>query len=166
MKAVTIVGKGSGYEECCLDSSTGDIWATSTAFKPLSDVGILADKVFQLHGPELFEPWLKDIQDRLVLMSPVIGFEKATVLPAEKLIKCFGERFGGSVSWMIAYAIVEGYEEIRFRGIHLSHFSEYGNQRDSFFYCIGRAEALGIKIVTDPFSGISFPNQTYGRSSL
>ncbi len=163
MKALTIVGKGTGYEQAKLDSQSSHIWATSTAFELLRTSECRIDRVFQLHGPELFEPWLADIQDRLVLMVGRPGLKRAMTLPAERLIEEFGARFGGSVSWMMALAILDGYTEIRFRGIHLSHFSEYGNQRDSFFYLWGRAEARGVKIITDPFSGIAFPQQAYGR---
>ncbi len=162
MRPLTIVGKGSGYEQTKLDSQTSDIWATSTAFEALKSIDCRVDKIFQLHGKELFEPWLTDVQERLVLMDPCSDLPNANILPSRCLIDAFGARFGGSVSWMMALAILDGYMEISFRGVHLSHFSEYGNQRDSFFYLFGRAEARGVKITTDPFSGIAFPNQTYG----
>lgn len=164
MRALTIVGKGTGYEQAKLDSQSSHIWATSTAFELLRASECRVDSIFQLHGLDLFEPWLADVQDRLVLMVGRPGLERARILPADILVAVFGARFGGSVSWMMALAILDGYTEIRFRGIHLSHFSEYGNQRDSFFYLWGRAEARGVRIITDPSSGIAFPEQTYGRT--
>lgn len=165
MKPLTIVGKGTGFEQALLDDKTGCfIWATSTAFRQLEKVGCRVDRIFQLHSVDNFEDWIRQEQDRVVLMDDVDGYEGATILPSDELVSKFGNHFGGSISWMLGLAILEGFREIRFHGIHLSHFTEYGPQRDSFFFLAGWAESLGVKIVTDSTSGIAFAKQTYGRA--
>jgi hypothetical protein len=52
-----------------------------------------------------------------------------------------------SIAYMIALAVAEGFDEIRFAGIDMAMDSEYAYQRAACEYWIGVAEALGRKVV-------------------
>ena len=73
----------------------------------------------------------------------------------------FGARFGASMVWMLRLALVEGYEDIRFRGVHNNHMTEYGGQRDTLNWFIGLAQGKGVKIHIDEDCGMFIANQAY-----
>lgn len=161
---LTLVGKGEGWERAYRDSKEAGrvIWCVSTVFEKLAAVDVQPDLIFQLHGRELFEPWLKEVQDRVVLARPEPGYSQARLLPVGELLGAFGPRFSSSFAWMLALAIFEGAQEIRFHGVHLSHDSEYKTQRDAFFYFCGFAESRGIRVETASDSGIFILGSAYG----
>lgn len=142
---VDIVGKGKDSSSCL--SSSNPKWVVSTAY---GKVGQKADKVFNLHKPEVLEPWLSKAP--AVLMGPFI--EGKEILPARQLIDKFGDIFHSSIAWMIGYAVHLGYTEIHLYGVDMIHGSEYGEQRDSLFYLMGYVSALGIVIQCQKGSGI------------
>ena len=158
---LSICGSGPGLEKTAVDRDT---WCVSTAYKMLEALEIPVSKVFQLHGNrEVWEPWLKDVQEKVVLINPFYGLFKATVLPAQKLVDKYGHRFGSSAAWMMAYAIESGlYDEIDIRGIHMAHKTEYGLQRDTFFFFCGVAEARGIRVNIPTDSGAFIGDHIYG----
>lgn len=155
-----IVGKAGSWAYCPKDTT---IWCVSTIYERLIRAGYNPSLVFQLHRKGLHEAWLRDIQSKVVLIRPDAGLPKAVVLDAEALLKKFGMKFTSSVSWMMAYAIQQQkYDTIEFFGLNMDHDSEYGRQRDSFFYFYGRAEESGINLITDPDSGIHIAESKYG----
>lgn len=156
MKTVVLVGKAKGFEKAYEEAGC-EIWSVSTALKVLK---LKPDKLFQLHKENVFEPWLEKWADRLVTMRPVSQFH-SEVLPYEKLIAMFGPSFGGSIPWMIGYAVLLGFEVIKIYGVHMTGNGEYGNQRDSTFYMIGQAEARGILVEVPADSGL-YLYQLYG----
>jgi hypothetical protein len=54
--------------------------------------------------------------------------------------------FTNTISWMLALAIYEGFEEINVYGVDMAVDSEYHYQRPSCEYFLGMAEGLGIKV--------------------
>ena len=160
---LSLVGRGPGWERTVADEAEGrTVWCVSTVFKELQSVGVQPSRVFQLHGRDVFEPWIHDEQNRVVLMKGDPDFDCAKVLPAQFLMSIFGARFGSSFAWMFAQALVEGFTDISIHGIHLAHESEYGAQRDTFFWFQGLAQGKGIKVNIDQDSGVFIANQAYG----
>lgn len=68
------------------------------------------------------------------------------VYPLEKTLADFGGYFTNSVSYMIALAIAEEFEEIHVYGVDMAIDSEYHHQRPSCEYFLGLAAGRGIKI--------------------
>lgn len=66
----------------------------------------------------------------------------------------FRSLFTSSVSYMIAMAVAEGFQEIRFAGIDMAMDSEYAYQRSACEYWIGVADALGLKVIIPESSPI------------
>lgn len=63
-----------------------------------------------------------------------------------------------SISYMLAYAILEGYKEIHLPGVDVSPYSEYAFERPSIAFWCGIAKARGIKVVWDMIE----PHTLYG----
>lgn len=163
MKTLAIVGKGPGWERAYRDHKNNrEIWCVSTIFNELQTIDVQPSRIFQLHDRSVFEPWIEQEQKRVVLIKDDTNFPHAGILPIEKLLSIFGGRFGSTMAWMFGLALIEGYEEITFRGIHVSHMSEYGGQRDSLMWFIGLAQGKGIKVNIDEDCGLFIANQAYG----
>lgn len=163
MNKLAIIGKGPGYERSISDQENGfDVWCPSTVFEQLKIVGVEPEKVFQLHERRLYEPWLKTLGNRAVIIKPDALFPECEILPAQSLVDIHGFRFGSTLAWMIAYAVELGHKEINIHGVHLAHESEYGIQRDTFFYFVGYASAKGVKVNISTDSGIFIGDQKYG----
>lgn len=156
---VNIVGGGPSWIQT--PNRNGELWAVSTVYERLLTRGYAVDKVFQLHGAHLFEPFIAPLQSKAVIMKPNKIAPKAMVLPANELLYIFGKRFSSTVTWMLAHAIYIGAEEIGIYGVDMLHAGEYAAQRDMFFYFCGFAAAKGIKITIPKFSGTEIKDSTY-----
>jgi hypothetical protein len=66
--------------------------------------------------------------------------------PVQKMIDEFGSYFTNTISWEIALAISEGFEEIHIYGVDMAVDTEYHHQRPSCEYFLGIAAGRGIKI--------------------
>lgn len=162
-KKLTLTGKGSGWERCYQDAKAGrEIWCVSTIFLELQTVEVQPSRIFQLHGRQLFEPWIEQEQLRVVLMKDDPEFPGAKVLPVKELMGVFGPRFSSTFAWMLGWALLEGYDDIQVRGVHLGTQSEYFDQRDAFFWFVGLAQGRGVKIHIDEDSGVFIANRAYG----
>ena len=66
--------------------------------------------------------------------------------PVQKMLKEFGTYFTNTISWELALAISEGFEEIHVYGVDMAVDSEYHHQRPSCEYFLGIAMGRGIKV--------------------
>lgn len=161
MKRVAIMGRGVKWEKGYDDP--GEKWLVSSAYfrKPGP-----ADKIFQLHDRPAWEPELLSVRDKLVLAWHYPMFDFCEMLPHEKLIAEFGPVFSSSISWMLAYALYLGYDEIALYGVDMIADAEYGDQRDYLFYLLGVAAARGVRVETQEYAGIHMVPVTYGVPEL
>jgi hypothetical protein len=158
---LVILGRGPNWERAAAEKPD-QFWVISTAYNLARAVGITPDRVFQLHDKSLFEPWLSEVEDRLFLIEKDVDFPRAAVVPVESLVAKYGPRFASTFVWMMAMALEEGFDEIIIHGVHLAHETEYGMQRDTYFYFQGRAEARGVRVTVPADSGIFIGNHLYG----
>ena len=154
MKIVSIVGRSAGFEKYL--NAEGSIWCVSSVFKQMIQEKV--DLIFQLHNPESFEDWILTEHKRVIAAFPG-PFRQ---YPVKHMLKKYGPVFGSSISWMLALAIEEGYKRINIFGCDMASQIEYIYQRDTFFYMIGRAEAIGIEIVIPEDSRTFFKDRIYG----
>jgi len=160
---LSIIGKGPGYERSISDQENGfDVWCPSTVYKQLESISVEPNLIFQLHERKLFETWIKEKQNKVVIIKPDFFYPDCIVFPAQVLVDLHGFRFGSSLAWMLAYSVELGYKEINVHGVHMSHETEYGIQRDTLFYFVGYAQGKGVKVEIDVDSGIFIGNQKYG----
>jgi len=71
----------------------------------------------------------------------------SVIYPVNEIMEQFGRYFTNTISYMLALAISEGFEEIHVVGVDMAVDSEYGWQRPSCEYFIGIARGRGINIV-------------------
>jgi hypothetical protein len=83
--------------------------------------------------------------------------------PLDELIEKLGTRyFTNSISYMLAMAISEGYEEIHMYGVDMAQDDEYKIERPSVEFFVGYAIAKGIKFYIPPQSDICKLPYLYG----
>lgn len=155
MKVLNLVGKSPGYEKSF--NAVGDIWCVSSVFNCLNPKKV--NLIFQLHNPDTWEPFIPEHKEKVIVGYPSVGYEQ---YPVHKMLKKYGPVFGSTASWMIALAIEREYNVINTFGLGMASKQEYIDQRDTFFYMIGRAEALGINVVIPEDSRIFFKDRIYG----
>jgi hypothetical protein len=158
MRPLAIIGKGRDFQIAAEDT-TREKWIVSSAYALLPNAHV--DKIFQLHRPDVWEPWTSRVLDKLVVSHVSPGFESCERLPVGTLIVQFGPIFASSISWMLGYALLLGYVDIAICGVDMEAGGEYGLQRDYLFYLMGiAAQQANISIPTS--NGISMPPITYG----
>lgn len=144
-KKVAILGKLSTKYKAPFDDKSWDIWGLNRrAMETLPRV----DLWFDLH----FKPF-----------TPGQDFTRAN-FPFEEIDKMLGGHyFNNTVSYLIAYAILQGYKEIALYGMAFDNAAErkigqYGNVRELIFFAKGR----GVKVTApaDPVMVKEYPQYT------
>jgi hypothetical protein len=80
------------------------------------------------------------------MQAPCELVPNAVTYPINDMIEMFGTYFTNTISYMIALAIVEKFEEIKIVGVDMAVDSEYSHQRPSCEYFIGVARGRGINV--------------------
>jgi hypothetical protein len=150
-----------------------EIWAIahSCLGEPLPKV----DRIFEIHKWDEVVKWGSLNAFAMFPNAPKYLIEKrddvqnAIAFPFKEIsekFKIFHDRpeshMTNSISWMIALAILEGFEEIHIYGVNMSHHTEYGTQKPSCEYYLGLAKGLGIKIYVPAVSDLLKSNFLYG----
>lgn len=108
--------------------------------------------------PEGHLEWLqqtaKSIQVFLQHEPPAGWPPNAQRFPKEQFDALYGTYWASGPSYMLAWAIEQGAEEIQVWGIHLSTDHEYREQRPNFEHLLGIARGKGIKVVMAPESPV------------
>jgi hypothetical protein len=86
----------------------------------------------------------------------------AKLLDWKRMASQYGPVFGSTVAWMLCYAIEQGARIINLFGLDMATETEYAEQRDTVYYWIGRAEALGIVVNIPEMSRLFFKDRIYG----
>jgi len=153
---VAILGTAYHYTSAPFDDPEFEIWGVNDAY--LMDGMKRWDRWFQIHDLSLYSARENGVDFETMLAQyaswdcPVYMFEKynlvpnAVKFPYEKLIQEFGEYFNNTISWLIAFAMHEGFKEIHIYGVDMAKGTEFGNQRPSCEYFLGLARGRGIKV--------------------
>lgn len=86
----------------------------------------------------------------------------ATEYPLKEILQKFDNYFTNSISWMLALAINEGFEEIHVYGVDMAVDTEYHHQRPSCEFFLGIAAGLGIKVYIPPEADLLKTRFLYG----
>jgi len=171
-KKVAILGTVAHYALAPFDDESFEIWGINDLY--LSEGVKRWDRWFQLHHPGYYtgRGAGATYEEMLATYSkwdcPVYLFQKhpqianSLAFPYEKLVKEFGDYFNNTISWIIAFAIHEGFKEIHIYGVDMSTHSEYGTQRPSCEYFLGLARGRGIKVYIPPESTLLKTRFLYG----
>ena len=158
-KKVAIVGFAPHRKMAPYDDESFEIWGINDLFA-VDDVKRW-DRWFQIHHPETIENYRAAvgrlssgdmIKTYATWDCPVYMRQKHPELPNsvefpfQELIDKFGTYFNNTISWLLAFAIHEGFEEIHIYGVDMNSSSEYEHQRPSCEYFIGLARGMGINV--------------------
>ena len=88
------------------------------------------------------------------------------VLPANKIIETYGSYITNSVSWMIAYALMQGAAEIGLYGLNMEVDYEFKYERPSIEYFIGYARGKGVEVHVPDESSLTKTPCIYGVDQL
>lgn len=91
---------------------------------------------------------------------------RSLAYPRDLIGQRFGARavhaFSSSMDHMMALALLAGYEEIQLPGVRMDSVEEWHGQRECLAYWIGRAEGMGVTVVTEPEGVFCTPEVVYG----
>ena len=144
MKSVTIIGRGPSWKECPF--ATEELWGTATclATEGLKDKNYT--KVFAFDGVnEILTEALKEAKERNIPVVSTLSY--ATELyPLVPIVRHFQvSYFKTSISYMLAYAIYQGYKSIRIDGIDQGPGWLYQQGKPYITFWLGVATGRGIE---------------------
>lgn len=119
----------------------------------------------QVPGTDYLQ-WLKESPIPIYMIEKFSDIPKSVRYPIEDMVQHFGDYFYSTISYMLAHAIVGGFETIGVWGIDLAHDSEYEYQKPSAEYLLGIARGLGIKLVIPPQSALLRGQYRYGYQTM
>lgn len=175
VKKVAIVGFAPSTKDMApYNDSDWEIWVLNEYFAMLPK-GIDAKNItrwFELHQRDtvLNSSRSKEYIEKLIESNiPIMMCEKHEDIPMSKayplddIIKALGtDYFTNSISYMIAQAIYEGYDEIALYGVDMAQSEEYAKERPSVEYFVGFARAKGIPVYIPKESDICKCPYYYG----
>jgi hypothetical protein len=173
-KKVAILGTVPHKLKAPFANDEFEIWAIAHAC--LGDPLPRVDRIFEIHKWDEVLQWgSPQSWEKLFPNIPVYIREVREDVPHSiafpfdyiaKKFQIFDDRNEclqtNSISWMIALAIDEGFDEIHIYGVNMSHSSEYGFQKPSCEYYLGLAKGMGIKIYVPQESDLCKSFYLYG----
>lgn len=164
-KKVAIVGFTPTRQHAPWGDPSFEIWGLNALYK-YQDCPRF-DRWFDVHGPDHIPP------DRIAAYAsmsiPVYLQEvhpkvpNSVRFPKQELEKALGSRyFTNSISWMVALALAENFEEIHVYGVDMAQDTEYRFQRPNLEYWLGRAESMGRRVYIPDGSDLLGATHQYG----
>jgi len=101
-----------------------------------------------------------DIPVYMQFKNPLVP--KSVAFPWQQIVECLGNYLTNTISWQIALAICDGFEEIQIYGVDMAVDTEYHHQRPSCEYFLGVAAGRGIKIFLPDTSDLLKTRFLYG----
>lgn len=174
-KKVALLGTVPHKLKAPFQDNEFEIWAIAHAC--LGDPLPRVDRIFEIHKWDEVVKWgSPQAWEKLHPGKPVYMIEPRPEVPnsvafpfdeIEKKFQIFEDRkeclMTNSISWMIALAIDEGFEEIHIYGVNMSHSSEYGFQKPSVEYYLGLCKGMGKKIYIPTESDLCKSFYLYGK---
>jgi hypothetical protein len=151
-----------------------EIWGVNELYK----LGKKVDVLFELHdykflrskerNPQHLE-WLRAANIPVFMLKHYEDIPQSIEFPIDEVVKVaepYGDYFTNSISYMIAFAIMLGVDEIGIWGIDMATDEEYQHQRPSIEYFVGVAIGRGIKVYIPPQSDLLKTRYRYGYDDM
>lgn len=110
--------------------------------------------------------WYAQQTKPIYLLEPLAEVPQGILCQRAEIVEAFGVRAGSalssSIDWMIPRALLDGFERIHLVGIRMLTVWEWETQRECLAYWIGKAEGLGVEVITDPLAALCTPERIYG----
>ena len=167
MRKVAIVGYTPTKEQAPFENKDWEIWGMNDLYKLIPRY----DRWFEFHGKHKEDfihktrpgrtPWpevkeaLRKMHCPVYLQEQVPDIPCSVRYPLDEILEEFGQYFldpdyakyfTNTVSFMLALAIYEKFDEIHVYGVDMATASEYDAQRPSCEFWLGVAVGRGIKI--------------------
>ena len=129
------------------------------------------DRHWEMHQPEAtadirdpnYLTFLQTCPIPIYMIQQYDEYPNSIRFPIEDAIRLAGrDYFMSSVSYMMALAIMEGFQEIHLYGINLAIGDEYFYEKPNAEWWIGKAEGMGIKVVVPQASSLLKQFRRYG----
>jgi len=174
---VAIVGFAPSWNQAPFADESYEIWGLNELYKLFQKhPGTRADRWFEIHSrqsPSKNKPehigWLKSAPIPIYMWEEYEDIPNSVKFPKDDIVKWLEDQgyygakyFTNSISWMIAYALYEGFEEIAIYGVDMAQDSEYQHQRPSCEYIIGICEGRGVKVTIPADSDLLKTGLLYG----
>jgi hypothetical protein len=146
MKSLTIIGKGSGWENAPAVSREADCWGI-TQLILRRPVDLVIDMNVYDDG-RWGEQARRDAENaRLKAKQLNVPYIDLATYPLDEIIAHFKtDYFGSTVDYALALAIYRGYEVMNLYGVNLANPGEYAYQKPSAEFWLGMAMGRGIKV--------------------
>ena len=179
VKKVAIVGTAMTHKDAPYSDPSWEIWGLNDHWNNMPratrwfEVNYEACKIAKVsHQPDMTRmDWLKKCPIPVYMEEKYPEVPMSVRFPYEDIFNyicdmdpCGRDYLTNSVSYMIAMAIYEGFDEISLYGVDMAVGSEYEKQRPSCEFFIGIAKGLGIKIYIPDRSDLLKTLVVYGRS--
>lgn len=175
---VAILGFAESWKTAPFDDPTVDVFGLNELWKYVPRWNLWCE----LHDAETLGVTKRDLSDgeqkrhlqwlstthgdgKRIFMQPAFcdgRFPNAEPYPLEQMCGLFGRYFTSSIGYMVALALVQGYEWIGLYGIDLASDIEYQQQRANAEYLVGIARGLGRTVVIADTSAICKAGHLYG----
>ena len=173
-KKVAIVGFSESSRHLApFDDPEWEIWAMNQLYRHIPR----ATRWFEMHKyPDYltidqvpgtdYAGWLAQCPIPVYMCDKRDDVPSSVRFPIEEMVRRFGDYFYSTISYAIALAISEGFEEIGLWGIDLAHDSEYEYQKPSAEYLLGVAIGRGITIHLPEQSALLRGTYRYGYENM
>lgn len=172
MKTVALVGFGPSHVDAPFADETIEIWAVNYHHEDLART----TRIFELHEWDTIRTEDGGIHLKPLAAQTAIVYMQEThpevpmsvAYPLQQMSEAFAlphtpkPYFTSTVSYMVALAITEGFDEIQLFGIDLAQDTEYAIQRPSCEFFLGIAVGRGIRVVPHPKSDVLKTAFLYG----
>lgn len=171
-KKVAILGFAESWKLAPFADPSFEIWGLNELYALIQHLPHGRwDRWFEIHSREVYVADTKRLGDHeanlaklnvpVYMQRTIPEVPNSVVYPMDKICEAFPNPspgwkpyFNNTISYMIALAIYEGFEEIHVYGVDMASDSEYGSQRPSCEYFIGLATGRGIKTYIPPVSDL------------
>ena len=138
------------------DDPDCEIWAINQLYVAFPEIVPHVTRWFQIHHRHSYDQtvtrdhshhkWLgEQTLFPIYMQKQQPDVPSSVEFPKDLIMSEFGNYFTNSISWEIALAIHEGFEDIYMYGVEMATDSEYQYERPSVEYFIGIAKGRGIR---------------------
>ena len=175
-KKIAIVGSAPSTRDMApYGDESWEIWGCSNLYMVIPRW----DRWFEIHDWQLrvqeeqykqggYEEWLRTDHGKPIYMQDVYGEIPSSVrYPLAEVTREFNRYFTNTISYMVAFALLQEPEAIGIFGVDMAvqdagGFSEYAHQRPSCEWFLGVAYGRGIELVIPAQSDLLKCGQLYG----
>lgn len=164
-RRVAIVGGASSRVDAPYDDPSWEIWTFSSLRLPTPRI----TRWFEIHAiPDLrqqlgrgspkrrsfreYMQFLRSLPCPVYMQEVHPSIPNSVRYPIEEVVARFGRCFSSTASYLIALAILEGFETIGVWGVHLTQGKPYIHQRPGVEYLLGVARRMGRDVYVPPAS--------------